>query len=488
MPAGDAPTPGDPPAAEGPPSPAPAPAPPEAAARGTAPPEEIRYIEEQPPSPNPAPRKPAPAPRPAPVAATAPRLEIDFPMPNAMVGKKYDATVALKIRRASGLPREVRAEDLTVISRQIDGLERVGLKAEPAGERIRIFGEPTEAGDHPITIAFSVQLRGRLWFTPQESARINLTVNPDPRSLWKEIEPDPAQPFHRPHTDRIRVVGESVLLGASRRGRSHANKGDHRDDDFRLGHVPERGWYFLAVADGAGSAKLSRRGAELACKTVSDEILQHLATTLDGPFSILVAELARGANEEVRSQVRNALYKSLGNVGHQAYRRICKEAEEQNRSPEDFATTLIFTVAKKFVVGWFVAAIAVGDGGVGIYRRGAGVHILNRPDSGEFAGQTRFLTMSKIWDSGDEILSRIHFEIVPDFTAVVAMTDGVSDPKFPSESDFFDAAKWDKFWADLSGEVGLTKDNPQADAQLLEWLNFWAVGNHDDRTIAILLP
>jgi len=432
----------------------------------------------------------SPSPRPAagpPSAAPGgSRLEIHFPIPNAMVGKRYDAVVPLTIRKASGLPAGVLVDQVTIISRQIDGLEQVGLKAEPAGEMVRIFGEPRESGDHRITISFTVQIRGKTWHTATE--RVNLTINPDPRSLWKEVDPDPSSPFRRPHTARERLVGDSVLVAASRRGRSHANKGDHRDDEFRLGHLPEQGWYYFAVADGAGSAPLSRRGAELACETTCHEARHHLTTTLDQSFSGLVAEFAQTRADEARKLVRNALYRVLGAVGNNAYRRIVAEAKGLDRPPEDFATTLIFTIAKKFEFGWFVAAIAVGDGGVGVYRRGGGVGVLNRADSGDFAGQTRFLTMGRIWADGEEILGRIRFDIVPDFTAIVAMSDGVSDPKFSSENAFLDAGTWDQFWAGLSDEVTLTKDNARADEELLEWLNFWAVGNHDDRTIVILLP
>ena len=32
----------------------------------------------------------------------------------------------------------------------------------------------------------------------------------------------------------------------------------------------------------------------------------------------------------------------------------------------------------------------------------------------------------------------------------------------------------------------LTDDNEKSQEQLLNWLNFWDRGNHDDRTIAIL--
>ena len=413
------------------------------------------------------------------------RLEVYFPIPNAMAGKPFDAVVTLTIRKATGLPAGVQPGHVSIISRQIDGLERVGLRAEPVGEKIRIYGEPREPGDHQVTISFTVHIRGKYWHTASQA--INLTVNPDPRSLWKELEPDPSSPFRRPHAATKRIVGGAVMLAASRRGRSHANKGEHRDDEFRLGSIPELGWYYLAVADGAGSATLSRRGAELACDAACEEAHRQLLAAEDGSFPTLVAEFAASRGDDARKLVRNVLYRILGSTGNVAYRRIVAEAKGAGRPPEDYATTLIFTIARPFDFGWFVAAIAVGDGGVGIYRKGA-VSILNRADSGEFAGQTRFLTMGRIWADGEEILGRIRFEIVPELTAIVAMTDGVSDPKFPTERAFGDAGSWDDFWGELSGGVELTKANERADEELLEWLNFWAVGSHDDRTIAILLP
>ncbi|MDE6654142.1 MAG: protein phosphatase 2C domain-containing protein, partial [Muribaculaceae bacterium] len=38
---------------------------------------------------------------------------------------------------------------------------------------------------------------------------------------------------------------------------------------------------------------------------------------------------------------------------------------------------------------------------------------------------------------------------------------------------------------DITG-VNLASDGDSARKQLLDWLNFWSAGNHDDRTIAIL--
>ena len=80
------------------------------------------------------------------------------------------------------------------------------------------------------------------------------------------------------------------------------------------------------------------------------------------------------------------------------------------------------------------------------------------------------------------------------FTALMLMTDGVSDAMFQSEKDLNDPDKWAEMYGKLRqgfpddeiGGVDLTDDNEEAKDQLLGWLNFWSRGNHDDRTIAIL--
>ncbi len=56
------------------------------------------------------------------------------------------------------------------------------------------------------------------------------------------------------------------------------------------------------------------------------------------------------------------------------------------------------------------------------------------PDEGEFAGQTRFLTMSDIFKDAQSVMSRLRFSIEEDFTALLLMTDGVSDPMFETDT------------------------------------------------------
>jgi hypothetical protein len=149
----------------------------------------------------------------------------------------------------------------------------------------------------------------------------------------------------------------------------------------------------------------------------------------------------------------------------------------------DFSTTLILVIHKILDDGHhFVASYWVGDGGTGIFRKGDKVLPLGKADSGEFAGQTRFLDGSML--EPEELKKRINFAVANDFTAVVAMTDGITDPKFETDANFEKLEKWDQLWAEL--EPILYSDHPAG--ELLNWLDFWSVGNHDDRTIAILYP
>ena len=113
--------------------------------------------------------------------------------------------------------------------------------------------------------------------------------------------------------------------------------------------------------------------------------------------------------------------------------------------------------------------------------------MLGMPDEGEYAGQTRFLTMPEIFSDPNKFYQRMNCRIVPDFTALFLMTDGVSDPKFETDANLKSYDKWSELWADLKENgVELIDDNEEAACQLLNWLDFGSPGNHDDRTIAIL--
>lgn len=384
-------------------------------------------------------------------------------------------------------------------------LEDIGLRYFP--EKNKIEGTPTKAGDHKIEMKF--KYKDLQEDRPFLSRDVLFIINPDPRELWSKNDPSPqgnsefpdynkpdsAKDFYKVESKKSKgVLGPGKkeivrkdMIAASQRGRSHAIEGKPRDDDFALYFDEETEWYVMVVADGAGSAQFSRRGSQIACQTAIEVCkvqITEIGSLLDDQI-----KLYWDKKTEERKDAYEFLHQIVGKAAFEAYKKVCEEAASKERKPGEYATTLLLSICKKFDFGWFVGAFWVGDGGIGIYNKEKQeIKILGKPDGGEFAGQTRFLTMPEVFSDRP----RTRFEIVEDFTAVILMSDGVTDPKFETDANLNRIEKWNELWDDLNGKnednskVDFTDDLEQTADQLLKWLDFWSKGNHDDRTIAIL--
>ena len=89
-------------------------------------------------------------------------------------------------------------------------------------------------------------------------------------------------------------------------------------------------------------------------------------------------------------------------------KQFLQKQSKQNQSSKLYATTLLLTICKKFSYGWFVASFWVGDGAMCLYdKENHTSTLLGVPDEGEYAGQTRFLTMPEIFKDHDFIISKI---------------------------------------------------------------------------------
>jgi len=374
-------------------------------------------------------------------------------------------------------------------------------EAKPTKLILKITGKPTEGGDSTLTLHY--KYNGWIDGEPISTVNIPIAFNPDPRSLWKNIPTSKDIPFYKPDFECEYVKVEcgadgnprKDIVAASQRGRSHAQEGKARDDHFKMIHCDDSDWYIIAVADGAGSAKLSRRGSEIACNTVVDHCLEQLKNYSEFETKIRAYHEAR-EDDNARREMSTTIYNIVGGGAFKAHKAI-KAAADANDSvtTKDFATTLMFAICKKFDFGWFIASYWVGDGAMCLYNREKGTHkLLGIPDEGEFSGQTRFLTMPEIFKDAKSVMDRLRFSIEDDFTALMLMTDGVSDPMFETVNNLNSTAKWDEFWDTLHEGfkddeipgVDLSDDNEESKYQLLHWLDFWSPGNHDDRTIAIL--
>jgi hypothetical protein len=405
-----------------------------------------------------------------------PVIPVKLNLPNGKTGQEYIQKIDI-----SPLHRSLES----LIEAQNSGFEAIGLTFTHTGE-LKIEGTPEDHGKFPVEILLRFDVEGD---RPAQDYRLQgeIDILPDPRKLWKELEPDATLPYQKPHfrSEMVHMAGRT-MVAASRRGRSHAHNGTFRDDDFELQVNEPQAWYIMAVADGAGSAAYSRRGSQIACEKAMAVLQEKLDERLTGDVGALASAWTREQNEQLRGQIRNRIYEALSHAAYAGYKAICEEAEAMGESPKAFHTTLLLTIVRQFDFGYFVGTWWVGDGAVGVLQRGKYHKLMGIPDGGQFAGQTRFLTMPEIWADGATVAKRIEFDVVTDFTAVVLITDGVSDPKFHTDHNLLQRENWDALWDELNEVVDFEHDNLKADEQLLDWLDFWAAGEHDDRTIAIL--
>jgi hypothetical protein len=316
------------------------------------------------------------------------------------------------------------------------------------------------------------------------TAKIKILINPDPASLWKDL-PTPADaPYQKKNTDHQYLEADNFqVFAASRRGRSHANKGDFRDDDFSIGFCKDSGWVLVTVADGAGSAKFSRKGSQLATAT-SQSRLSNVLGDAKNSIDKLITHHKTWENPEFKAAVRGLLY----DAALAAHYKLVDEAKNPSEklpleaTLRNFDTTLILLILKSIPEGTLIATFSIGDGGAGAMVSTEKGFPLTQQDSGEHAGQTVFLTFpSTLRPEEQNLTQRFHLVCLPEFFGAIAMTDGITDPKFPSDASYSEPSQWGILWKDLESGLGSAEN-------LLEWMNFFSPGNHDDRTLVAVVP
>jgi hypothetical protein len=321
-----------------------------------------------------------------------------------------------------------------------------------------------------------------------EVKKVDLFVNADPKDLWKNIPSDQNEIFHKPDeaSHKGKFLDRKIVV-ASKRGRSHAHEGKFREDDFAVNELPAE-WSIISVSDGAGSAKLAREGSRLA--TVSVNAFFSSQQVLDEMENNVRTLYTEGQSQEKRTEARQNILKLLYKSVLYAYNTLDKTAADHSFAVNDLNATLIFALVKKFSFGYVILSFGVGDCPINLINTEVSeIKLLNQMDVGEFSGGTRFITMKEIFN--DDIASRFGITCVDQFSHLVLMTDGIYDPKFGTENKLEDAESWMTFFNDLSGnnddgsKVDFTND-ADIDEQLLQWMDFWSRGNHDDRTLAII--
>ena len=399
-------------------------------------------------------------------------------LPNATVGKNYAFSFAIK---------QLGWDDMIFTS--MTGLENLGLSYDNESELLS--GCPIAAGDHKVR--FEYRLKGEDEDSLLNVKILNFIVNPNPRLLWKNIESDSTDIYWKQDNSNIaQQLGDRHIVVASKRGRSHANVGSFRDDDFAFKHIESSQWNIVCVADGAGSATLARQGSKLACQSVIEYFETHLAGEGGAGFDKILVEHHVAKSEETSKSINHFVYENLSKAAYHVYKTIEEFSVQTGHSIKDFHTTLIFTLFKKYDFGYVFMSFSVGDCPISVISEGTSkVMLLNWLDVGDFGGGTRFVTMPEIFSS-TKFVTRFSFKVLPEFTYLMLMTDGIYDPKFVVEANLEKIEKWKEFLEDLGGnneegiKVDLDAANEDVGEQLSAWMDFWSPGNHDDRTLAII--
>lgn len=406
-------------------------------------------------------------------------LKIDFLFPNGKDGARYQVD-DLKNKLFGNY-----ADDVT--NYYIEGLEDTGINLDEAHDSLH--GPPDISGDGPWELSFTVFYH--LLSLPRSRPyrhQANLLINLDPTTLWKNLDSDAELPYWKKDEDNAKIEeDEGVLIAASKRGRSHAHVGSCRDDHFAIRYFHQTGWWLSIVADGAGSAKYSRKGSEIACEK-GTELFENWIPKLESvEFKAAIEDWLKETPD-----AENTLRKSISDVlmldiAYPSFLEIFNHAKNKGHRVKDYNTTFLITAWKKLETGWFVCSFSIGDGGIAVLE-GDKVTPMNLADEGEFSGETVFLTTASAWEDVPGLSDRIYFSQFEDIKGIFAMTDGITDPMFETDHNFSNFAKWEAFLNGLEPAIFDQTNEKTLDEKLLDWMDFWSLGNHDDRTLAIFFP
>jgi serine/threonine protein phosphatase PrpC len=399
-----------------------------------------------------------------------------------------NATAGAWYKHGLDLSKTPEFADYTIA--KISGLEGSGLEYAAESKILSGFPVAEPGRSKELTLRASLlRVDGSL---VSENVDIVIFVNPDPRTLWKVVPPDERLPYPKVNRRCDFEVGPPRVLVASIRGRSHENVGSFREDDFAIGHDNSGNWTVLAVSDGAGSARLSRLGSKLATERCVESLLVALPEV-----EKKIAGLALGdanvtlRDDTVKSKLSSILCEAAGRAAFDAAQAL-KEAAKREPEPtdeRDLAATLMFAALRRCGNGLLVASYWIGDGAAALLNAAQKQFtLLGDADGGQYSGQTRFLQTSEfVGDPWESIRKRFRCNYVSLDTVLILMTDGVSDPKFGTDSALRDGEKWLSFWQnDLCKELNLHTETTDLPGKLEKYLEFWAQGEHDDRTLGLV--
>lgn len=285
----------------------------------------------------------------------------------------------------------------------------------------------------------------------------NKEVTDHTASLWKYLpiptdEPEPAPEYLQCDT----TLPGGRVIAARVRGKKHKHEGTNCDDWFEIANVDDV--TFIAVSDGAGSKKFSRIGARESCKASVGYLVSTYGKMLSDIPTLreaLKQELSSNECMEACGRIAGLVQKSViqaweaveaafySRATDPAYSKVLKRKLDL----KDLSGTLLVAAIIPLngeTKEHLIVTCQVGDGMiVSINSKGpfqSSVKLLGVPDSGDFSGETEFLTAPQM-KSMEALQKRTKLSRGVTDT-VMLMSDGVADDYFPNETQmrrlFFD--------------------------------------------------
>lgn len=333
-------------------------------------------------------------------------------------------------------------EKLILPSLTADGLLPPALVAPAlaAGEPDKLLSD-----EQPIEASTPLQMPARL----DDDEVLERTA-----SLWKylpvpEVDKEP-EPFPEYLHSTVDYPGGRVIA-ARVRGKKHKHEGTNCDDWYETANYQRI--TLLAVADGAGSKKFSRVGAQKSCRAAVGYLANSLENILS-QNSDLYADLAEdlaapkcaAACGLLANAVQQAVLKAFEAVEAAFYSRAAKAdyAKTLGRTLQlrDLSSTLLLAMVvplSELSQECVLVSCQVGDGMIASLNTqgefAGALKLLGTPDSGDFSGETDFLTSPKMQNLENlQTRTRISRGLLD---TVLVMTDGVSDDYFPNDTELY---------------------------------------------------
>lgn len=285
----------------------------------------------------------------------------------------------------------------------------------------------------------------------------NKEVTDHTASLWKYLpiptdEPEPAPEYLQCDT----ILPGGRVIAARVRGKKHKHEGTNCDDWFEIANVDDV--TFIAVSDGAGSKKFSRIGARESCKasvgylvSAYGKMLSDIPTLREALKQKLSSNECMEACGRIAGLVQKSVIQAWEAVEAAFYSRATDPAYskvlKRKLDLKDLSGTLLVAAIiplNRETKEHLIVTCQVGDGMiVSINSKGtfqSSVKLLGVPDSGDFSGETEFLTAPQM-KMMEALQKRTKLSRGVTDT-VMLMSDGVADDYFPNETQmrrlFFD--------------------------------------------------